>query len=90
MTSQPVTNQLPAYRPLEYQNAIMTALGGQSKVNLFDDLTSTAQIYYSNVSTSADVRNAVLNKQKLNKGARLLLKWFLKLTIRSTLPLAAR
>lgn len=69
MTSQPVTNQLPAYRPLEYQNTIMTALGGQSKVNLFDDLTSTAQIYYSNVSTSADVRNAVLNKQKLNKGA---------------------
>lgn len=69
MTSQPISNQLPAYRPLQYQSAIMTALGGQNNVTLFDDLTNTAQIYYSNVSTSADVRNAVLNKQKLNKGA---------------------
>jgi uncharacterized membrane protein YfhO len=67
-TSQPVSNAKKVGTPLEYQSNLLQKISNRSE-NLFTDITNQAGIYFSNVTSTTNIKNGLLTKQKLNKSA---------------------
>lgn len=67
-TAKNIGNKLDGSHPLSYQEQLLQNISGNT-ASLFSDIMDQAQIYFSNVTTTPNIKNGLLTKKKLNKSA---------------------